>query len=110
MDLEDIKKGIVETVKGRAKKLLEDSTEARNFLEERARDIARLVVMLTQAGDDQEEEAIKNEIRIARQAAENEIAGLALDAEAEARAAFKEIVGTIFEFAEKALPAIIAIL
>lgn len=110
MDLEAIRKGIIETVKGRAKKFLDESAEARAFLEERAKDIARLIVMLSQAGDDREEEAIKNELRIARQAVENEIASIALDAEAEARATFKEVLGTIFEFAEKALPAIIAML
>ncbi|MGH9389544.1 MAG: hypothetical protein ACRD1Z_08005 [Vicinamibacteria bacterium] len=110
MDLEAIKNGIIETVKGRARKLLDGSAEARAFLEDRAKDIARLVVLLSKAGDEQEEEAVKREIAISRQAAENEIAGLALDAEAEARATFKEVLGTIFEFAEKALPAIIALL
>jgi H2-forming N5,N10-methylenetetrahydromethanopterin dehydrogenase-like enzyme len=110
MDLEAIKKGIIETVKGRSKKLLEESAEARNFLDERARDIARLVVMLSQAGDEYEEEEIKRELQIARQAAENEIASVMLDAEAEAKATFKEVIATIFEFVEKALPSIIALL
>lgn len=110
MDLETIKNGIVETVKGRARKFVEDNADAREFLEDRAKDIARLVVILSKAGDEQEEEAIKHELSIARQAAENEVAGLAAAAEAEARETFREVLGTVFEFAEKALPAIIAAL
>jgi hypothetical protein len=110
MDLEAIKNGIIETVKGRAKKLLEENAEARAFLNERARDISRLIVLLSQAGDEREEEAIKRELQIARQAAENEIAAIALSAEAEAKAAFKEALSTVFEFAEKALPSIIMFL
>ncbi|MGI0150063.1 MAG: hypothetical protein ACREDF_11110 [Thermoplasmata archaeon] len=110
MDLDDIKNGIIETVKGRARKFIEENDDARDFLEDRAKDIARLIVMLSQAGDEQEEEAIKKEMEIARQSAENEIAGLAVSAEAEARATFREILGTVFDFAQKALPSIIAVL
>lgn len=110
MDAEAIRKSIVETVKGRARGFLERNADAREFLEDRARDIARLVVILSQAKDEQEEEAVKRELAIARQTAENEVAGLALDAEAEARATFREVLGTVFSFVEKALPAIIAAL
>lgn len=110
MDLETIKNGIIETVRGRARKLLDESAEARAFLEERAKDLAKLAIRLSQAGDEEEEEAIKREIRISRQAAENELAGLALDAEEASKQTFKEVLATVFEFVEKALPSIIALL
>jgi hypothetical protein len=108
MDLDSIKTALVDTVKGRVHDLIAANPQAAAFLEERGKDLAKLVLRLSQVGDEQEEEDIKLEIRVSRQAAENEVAGLALDAESAFK--LKEVLGTVFEFAEKALPVIMALL
>lgn len=109
MDIDDVKNSIVATVRDRARDLLDRNASAAAFLEICARDLAKLAVRLIQVSDDRERETVLGEIAFARQAAENEIVGLALEAETEARRTFKEIVGTVFSFVEKALPTLLRV-
>jgi hypothetical protein len=108
LDPEEIAKGILETVKARVKGFLEAHADAKEFVEDRAKDLGELLVELARAGSDAEREKIRHEMEIAKQAIDNEVAGVAVEASAEARATFREVMGTVGEFVVKALPGIIA--
>lgn len=109
MDVAEIKNEILETLKAEAREFYEHSAESRAFVEDRARDVASLVVQLVQASDE-DQEAIRREIRIARQAAENELALVALDAEIAVRNRFRDVLGTVFGIIERLLPKLITLI
>lgn len=110
MDIDTLKNEILATLKDEAREFYEHSKESRDFVEACAKDLAELTVALIQAADDVERQKIRHEIKIARQAAESELAKVALDAEIQSRATVKRVLDVLFSFLEKALPVIAAIL
>lgn len=95
-------------ITGRASKFLDAQKAARkDFLEERVKRLAELTVDLAKAGGDADRTAIRGLMETVTDTIENELVAASVDASVEARETFKVILGTVLDFAEKALPVVL---
>lgn len=105
--IKELAGSIVNTVKKRAKDFLEANKDAQDFLEDRAKRMAKLVLKYAKASES-ERESIKGDMAIVQQSMENEVSSVAVAAQAEAKSLFSAILSTAFDTLVKALPTIVA--
>jgi hypothetical protein len=105
--LNELTDKIVAIVKERAGDFLEDNNLSKDFLQDRAKRLAKLMIKLAKASENQKA-IVEKDIEIVRQSMENELSTLAVNASTEARATFKAVLGTVFEFAQKLLPLVLS--
>lgn len=103
-----LKDSIIDVVKGDANEFLEAHQDAKAFLIDRARRVAELGVEYAQATDEAGREAVKLQMEVVRQSVRNELASVAVGAEAQSKATFGRILETALSAVMKALPAILA--
>lgn len=108
--LGDLKDAVTGTVKDVSKDFLDQHKDAKDFLEEQAKDMATLGVDYVKATDDAERAKIEFQMKLVAQSVRNKLAGIALDAEAEAKATFGKILETALSVAIKVLPVVLAAL
>lgn len=108
--VDDLKDSIVGPVTDAAKKLLQDNKDAALFLEDRAKRIAELGVEYLKATDDAGRESVMELLEVTKQSIQNEIAQVAVTAEIQARATFKNVLDVAIGVLIKALPVIVAAL
>lgn len=106
--LDGLKDAALGVVKTDAKDFLDQHPDAKAFLEERAKRIIELGEDYLKAGSDDERDSIKERLELAQQSIRTELAGIALDAEVQARATFANIVSTALGVLVKAIPLILA--
>lgn len=99
---------ILDTIKGRAKKFLDDNQEAKDILTERTKALAKLAWQYKRESDEAKRAEILTEMGIVKQTIENEISALALVGKAESISAFKEVVGTALGAVVKYIPIILS--
>lgn len=103
---EDLAQSILGTIRERAKDFLSQNDQAKQLVEERAVELAKLLVEYGAETDEVVRKDILNEIAIVRQTIENELSAVALNGKTESIATFKEIVGSVFSTVVKVLPVI----
>jgi hypothetical protein len=108
--LGDLKDAITGTVKDASKDFLDKHKDAKDFLEDQAQDLAALGVDYLKAADDDARTKIEFQMKLVTQSVRNKLAGIALDAEAEAKATFGKVLETAFNVAIKVLPVVLAAL
>lgn len=108
--VDDLKDSIVGPVTDAAKKFLTDNKDAAQFLEDRAKRIAELGVEYLKATDDAGRDSVMELLEVAKQSIQNEIAQVAVNAETQAKATFKSVMGVALNVFMKALPVIVAAL
>jgi hypothetical protein len=106
--LGDLKDSITGTVKDASKEFLDQHKDARDFLEDQARDLAALGVDFIKTQDDDERAKITFQMQLVTQSVRNKLAGIALDASAESKATFGKVLETALNIAIKLLPVILA--
>lgn len=99
---------ILETIKGRGKKFLDENTAARELLTDRAQVLGKLIWKYKLESEEVKRMEIMAEVAIVKQTVENELSALALIGKVESIAAFKDVVGTAFSAIIKYLPVILA--
>lgn len=108
-DIKELGERIVEVIRARTGAFLDDNSDAKDFILERSKRLAKLLLKMARAGED-EVPAIKADIAIVRQTIETEFATVAVHASVDARATFLSIVAVVFDFAQKALPTLLALI
>lgn len=108
--IDEIRKAIVDAVEARAKDFLDKHQDAKDFLYDRAKRLAKLAFDYTIVDNDEEKTAIKEKMELVQQTIENELSAIAVDASVEAKNTFKLVLETAFDVFIKALPAILAAL
>lgn len=112
--LGELKDSITSTVKEVSRDFLDQHQDAKDFLEDQARDLATLGVDYLKAQDDASRSKIEFQMKLVVQSVRNKLAGIALDAEAEAKATFGKVLqaalNTALNIAIKLLPVVIAAL
>jgi cbb3-type cytochrome oxidase cytochrome c subunit len=106
-DWKDIADSILETIKTRAKEFLDENSEAKDFIAERAQSLAKLTVEYKQESIESRRKDILHEMNLELQSIENTLSTMALKGKEESKAIFKEIVGTALGALIKYLPAIL---
>jgi len=106
--LGDLKDAITGTVKDASKDFLDEHKDAKDFLEAQAKDLATLGVDYLKAADDAARAKIEFQMKLVAQSVRNKLAGIALDAEAEAKATFGKVLETALNVAIKVLPVVLA--
>jgi hypothetical protein len=109
LDVKGLADSIVETVRARAGKFLDDHQDAKDFILERAKRVAALVGDYALA-EDADRPGIREQLEVVRQSVENELSSVAVDAAIESRLTFSSIVNSVLGFAAKALPSILGAL
>jgi hypothetical protein len=104
----DIADSILDTVKVRAKKFLEENEAAKDLLTNRVQVLAKLMWQYKVESEEAKRDEILHEMALVKQTIENELSALALVGKAESISTFKEVVGTVFSLTIKYLPAILA--
>lgn len=99
---------IIDTIKVRASKFLDENAAAKDLIVDRAKVLAKLAWEYKLEGDEPEREEILHEMSVVKQTIENELSAMALVGKAESISTFKEIVGTALGAVLKYLPAILA--
>ena len=108
--LGDLKDAITGTVKAASQDFLDQHKDAKDFLEDQARDLAALGVDYLKAKDDDARTKIEFQMKLVAQSVRNKLAGIALDAEAEAKATFGKVLETALSVAIKILPVVLSAL
>jgi hypothetical protein len=108
--LGDLKDAVIGTVKESAGKFLDENKDARDFLEDQAKDLAELGIDYVKASSDEARAKVAHEMKIVQQSIRNKLSGIAVAAEAESRATFGKILETAMGVLVKALPVIVAAL
>jgi hypothetical protein len=107
--LGDLKDAVLGTVKDQAKDFLDQNQDAKAFLEDRAKRLEELGVEYAKAkaaGNDTDQ--VSTQMSVVLQSIRNELAGIAVQAEAQARATFGKILETALGVMVKAIPVILA--
>jgi hypothetical protein len=107
--LEDLKDSVVGTIKEEAQAFLDKHKDAKDFVEERGKRLAELGVEYVKATDTAGREHALLQMKVVQQSIRNEIASIAVTAEAQAKASFAKIVDTAVGVLIKALPALVAL-
>lgn len=107
--LDDLKDSVVGTIKEEAKAFLDKHQDAKDFVEERGKRLAELGVEYVKATDDAGREQVLLQMKVVQQSIRNEIASIAVGAEAQAKATFAKIVDTAVGVLIKAIPVLIAL-
>ena len=102
-----LKDVFVDSVIQDAKDFIRDNQDAARFLAEQAKDLADLAIEYAK-GDENSRDKTVNQIKIVEQIIKNRLAGIAVDAEAVARAKFSAKMESLGQILVKALPIIIA--
>lgn len=108
--LGDLKDAITGTVKEASKDFLDQHKDVKDFLEDQAQDLAALGVDYIKASDPDVRYKIEFQMKVVQQSVRNKLAGIAVDAEAEAKATFGKVLETALGVAIKVLPVILAAL
>lgn len=108
--LKDLKDAVLGTVKDQAKDFLDQNKDAKDFLEDRAKRLEELGVDYLKAKTSDERDSVSELIAVVTQSIRTQLAGLALTAEAEARATFGKIVETALGVMVKVLPVVLSAL
>lgn len=107
--LGDLKDAITGTVKDASKDFLDQHKDAKDFLEDQARDLATLGVDYVKS-DEAGRAKIEFQMKLVQQSVRNKLASIALDAEAEAKATFGKVLETALGVAIKILPVVLSAL
>ncbi len=103
-----LKDAVVSQVKQDAEQFLADNQDAVKFLEEQARDIAQLGVDYAKATSDDQRKSIIFDLKLVEQSVKNKLAGIAVQAEATARASFQRTVMTVLSTVVKLVPVVLS--
>jgi len=106
---EAIKNAIMESLKESTGSFLEKNANVKELVAERARRMGQLAQLYATASPDGRA-SIERDMKVVRQAMENDLAAAAVNASAEAHAAFSRMAGVAFSAITKALPGILSAL
>ena len=107
--LDELKDAIFGAVKDEANDFLDAHQDAKVFLADRAKRVAQLGVRYVKAADDAERAQVNTQLEVVQQSIRNELAGIAVSAEAQAKATFGKVVQTAIGVVVKALPTLAAL-
>lgn len=113
IDVKGLADSILASMKEGAGDFLDQHQDAKDFVTDRAKRAAELTADLAKAvatGDDAERKRIRELMAVVEQSVRNELSRVALDASVASRAQFEAAVKSVFAFAVKALPALLAAL
>jgi len=105
---EDIKDGIMQSITDEASGFIVKHGAARLIIEDRAKRLARLTEAYVKATPTQRP-LIEQDMGIVRLSLENELSAIALDASAEAKAAFVRTANVVFTTLIRTLPKIVGL-
>lgn len=112
--LSELEDSVTRPVKEISKDFLDQHKDAKDFLEDQARDLAALGVDYLKAQDDASHDKIEFQMKLVVQSVRNKLSGIALDAEAAAKETFAKVLesalGTALNIAIKVLPVVLAAL
>lgn len=103
--LEDLKDAVVGTVKGQVGDFLNQHADAKAFLEDRAKRLAQLGIEYLK-GNEAERKNTDVQIQVVQQSIRNQLAAVAVGAEAKARETFAKVIETALGVLAKAIPAL----
>lgn len=106
--LEGLKDSIIGTVKVSSKEFLEAHSDAKVFLADRAKRVAELGVEYVKCTSDEERDAVKLQLEVVQQSVRNELAAIAVDADAKSRETFGKIMETALGVVIKAIPILLS--
>lgn len=97
---------LLDSLKDRAGKFLEENKDAEEFVKERLERLAKLGWAYLATTDDDVRARVERDIRVVRQTLENEASTIAVKAKAAAREAFLSVLMTVIGTFWRTLPAI----
>lgn len=100
---------IIGTVRESTSDFLEDNVAAKEFLEERAKALAKAIYEYKMAPSEGKA-AAQHEMNIIRQTIENKLAAIALHGLEESKSVFKKILNAVFSAFVKAAPVLLAMI
>jgi hypothetical protein len=106
-DMEAIKDALFGVIKTYGQDFLDRHADAEAFVKERSERLAKLAFLYATNEDSMIREGITSSMNIVRQSIENELSGVALDASAEAKAAFARVLGVAFDTVIKLTPLVV---
>lgn len=106
---DEIKEALVEVVKTYGQEFLDRHADAKAFIVERSERLATLTHLYAENPDPLIREGIVASMKIVKQSVENELAGVALDASAEAKAAFARVLGVVFDTVIRLVPKVVGL-
>lgn len=105
--LRDLEAAVVDPIKGQVTDFLNNNTDAREFVTDRAKRLAALGLEYVQATSDDRRNAVLLQIKVVRQSIENEVSSIALNESIVARATFKKVVSAAVDVLVKLIPVLI---
>lgn len=105
--LDGLKDTVLSVVKEDAQEFLDRNKDAAVFLEEQARDLAKLGVQYAKGNDD-ERKSVLFEMKLTEQSIKNKLSGIAVQEEAQARADFERILRGAVSTVIKLVPVLLA--
>jgi hypothetical protein len=106
--LDALKDAIVDTVKAQVQDFLTENKDAREFLEDRAKRMAKLGLEYLQAGGDADREVVLQDMKIVQQTIRNDMAAVAVNAAVASRETFMKVLSAAGDVLIKALPVILS--
>lgn len=110
MDLNIDKLGasLKDLITGRLRGFLNANADKKEFIEERTKRLAELTIEMAKATTDAERESLRNLMDTVADTIESELTAVAVLVSAEFRASATAVLQTVLEYAQKALPIILA--
>jgi hypothetical protein len=102
----ELRDEIISSVEARTKAFLDANSDAREFLRNRAERLAKVSALYVFASPEARK-ILQSDFVIVKQAAENELATIALEASAESKALFSHIISMAFDAAMRIVPVIL---
>lgn len=104
-----ISDAILGSISSQARQFYDTNQNVKALLTDRSKRLATLAVDFVKASDE-DRPAIRRNMDIVRQTLANEVAALAVEASAEAKASFASVVDAVFQAATKVLPGVLGAL
>jgi len=108
--VDELKDAIISTVEEKAKGFLKDNADARIFLYDRAKRLAQAGYAYALESDEAAKVQLKEDMKVIEQSIANELASVAVTAQAASKALFRSILETAVGVFVKAIPAIVSAL
>lgn len=106
--LDSLKDALISAVESQVKDFLAENKDAKDFLEDRAKRIAKLGLEYLDAGGDADRQMVIDSMKIVQQTIRNDMAAVAVNAAVAARETFMKVLSTAGDVLIKALPVLLS--
>lgn len=106
--IEEVANSILDTIKEKSGDFLDDNQAAKDFILERGKRLAKLIIEYKTATNDITKQVKKEQMGVVADSIETELLTVALNGQAESKSVFKAIVNSTFAAIVKILPVVLS--